>query len=68
MTMRRAKLRRDPWCEVTGCKRPAAEVDHVTPLYLGGAEFDRGNLRSLCREHHRIATASPTNDPSPQGA
>ena len=32
------------------------QVDHTTPLSLGGTESDE-NLRTLCTEHHRQKTA-----------
>jgi hypothetical protein len=60
--IRATKLRRDPLCEVLGCGRPAATVDHRRAfmtgkddaerwsLFCGGLDFE--NLRSCCQEHH----------------
>jgi 5-methylcytosine-specific restriction endonuclease McrA len=59
--VRLAKLRRDPICEVLGCTRPAAHVDHIVKhngnwiLFIGGVATKDNpfpNLRSLCAAHH----------------
>jgi 5-methylcytosine-specific restriction protein A len=34
----------------------ATEVDHKTPLSMGGLDVD-DNTRNLCQRHHRDATA-----------
>ena len=43
----------DPICEHDGCRRPATEVDHRTPIAEGGERFSFDNLTSYCAEHHR---------------
>ena len=45
-------------CECTKEDRTTAaqEVDHVTPLWKGGAD-DESNYASLCIEHHKTKTA-----------
>lgn len=59
--VRALKLRRDPICEVTGCRKPATHVDHRVKhngdwtLFIGGVgttENPMPNLRSLCQSHH----------------
>ena len=37
------------------CGQPAAEVDHITPLTLGGTDDD-ANLQALCTPCHRTKT------------
>jgi len=46
-----------PVCELPGCSRPSASVDHVVPNYLGGSD-ELSNLRALCAEHHQRKSAS----------
>lgn len=46
-------LRRDRFCP---CGKIALEVDHIIPVSLGGTG-DQSNLRGLCHECHRRATA-----------
>ena len=48
---RRQVLASEPLCRA--CGRPAREVDHVVPLFRGGAPFDFDNLQPLCRKCHR---------------
>ncbi|WP_239476495.1 HNH endonuclease [Nocardia arizonensis] len=36
------------------CRALATEVDHITPLHLGGTRYDWANLQSLCEEHHLV--------------
>ena len=39
------------------CGRPGAlEADHVVPLEKGGAEYDLGNIQTLCRRCHFAKT------------
>lgn len=38
-------------------REPAWQVDHVTPVALGGDWFDPINLRTLCTPCHRVQTA-----------
>ena len=61
---RRAVERRKRWlqanplcvqCEALGRVTEAEEVDHIVPLFKGGAD-DETNLQSLCVEHHSIKT------------
>ena len=51
----RVMLRDEYTCQV--CRRVTAhgEVDHVTPLYLGGHESDV-NRQYLCKECHGVKT------------
>lgn len=56
---RRDWLSRFPLCVL--CQREgriveAAELDHIVPLWEGGAEAD-SNLQGLCVPHHRAKTA-----------
>ena len=54
---RRAVLERDAWtCQA--CGGPGTEVHHIAKLQDGGAPFDLGNLRTLCRSCH-LATHMP---------
>lgn len=61
-SMRDAQLREYPDCQVRlpGCRGTAKEVDHVSPLALGGA-FD-GPLRSVCRPCHLKLTAEASKE------
>lgn len=38
-------------------KAPAACVDHIRPLNMGGAKYDERNLQSLCWSCHSKKTA-----------
>jgi 5-methylcytosine-specific restriction endonuclease McrA len=38
------------------CKSRAKEVDHIIELADGGSFWQWGNLRALCRSHHREKT------------
>ena len=50
----------------TKCGRPGRlEVHHVVPLHQGGAQFDMGNLRVLCKRCH-LATHQRPRTPSEQ--
>lgn len=42
-------------CLARGLVTAAIEVDHVVPLFKGGAD-DESNLQSLCRECHDTKT------------
>ena len=59
--VRKAVLARDDHqcvlCAAQGRVEAARAVDHVTPLFQGGAALDPENLQSLCLECHRIKTA-----------
>lgn len=59
--VRAAVLREQPLCRVcaeAGVSVPAQVVDHVVPIKLGGARFDRTNLQALCVPCHNRKTAS----------
>lgn len=43
-------------CLAKGLVRPAAVVDHVQPLALGGVDVCE-NTRNLCLRHHAYVTA-----------
>jgi hypothetical protein len=58
--LRTAKLAADPICQHPDCRRPATEVDHITPLAAGGPEFDWSNLSALCASHHAAKTSTET--------
>jgi len=52
-------LRREPncrWCTAQGTSTPGEQVDHITPLSQGGAEFDHANAQTLCAPHHDAKT------------
>ena len=56
---RLAYLQTQPLCEAClrwGRVTPAYDVDHVTPLSMGGARLDFDNLRALCRRCHNKKT------------
>jgi 5-methylcytosine-specific restriction endonuclease McrA len=61
--VKRALIRANPHCDVEGCGNLDLELDHRLPLRDGGTN-DRSNLRLLCVDHHRVASASATNDPT----
>lgn len=56
---RKAKLKRDPDCELRlpGCTKRAKIVNHKKPRSQGGADFDDDNLQSSCWECHSVLTA-----------
>jgi 5-methylcytosine-specific restriction protein A len=43
-------------CLACGATQAATQVDHITPLALGGSDEDE-NTRNLCDYHHEIRTA-----------
>ena len=43
-------------CQDCGCVTRELEVDHITPLWQGGADVD-ANLQSLCTDCHAAKTA-----------
>ena len=60
---RRAALYRDGYrCTACG-KAGALEVDHIRPLYKGGAALDMGNLQTLCRACHIAKTRAENTAP-----
>ena len=57
--IRREKLLKNPACEICakqGIVTPATEVDHITPLWAGGAESD-ANRAALCSRCHSEKSA-----------
>lgn len=59
MAIRARVLRTEPRCVLclaAGRAEPATEVDHVVPLFKGGADGGRqgddSNYQSLCSTHH----------------
>ena len=57
-TIRRRWFRENPLCvhcAAAGRVRMAAELDHVVPLFKGGAD-DNDNRQGLCRDCHAIKT------------
>ena len=58
--LRRWFLRHNPICmiRVKCYGAPASEVDHVTPLTLGGNRLDKSNLQSACGDCHKWKTAA----------
>lgn len=58
-------LKRDRYlclhCLEAGRVTPAEEVDHITPLHLGGADSD-DNKQSLCRSCHAAKTAQEARE------
>jgi 5-methylcytosine-specific restriction endonuclease McrA len=60
LRLRRLILMNDPLCVMCGAEgraQAADEVDHIIALANGGTN-EADNLQPLCREHHRIKTAS----------
>jgi 5-methylcytosine-specific restriction endonuclease McrA len=51
---RKKVLFEQPLCAIDGCLSLSTEVDHITPLSQGGAEFDRSNLQGICSYHHAM--------------
>lgn len=43
-------------CHSEGRTTAGAEVDHITPLWQGGAD-DESNYQTLCEPHHKAKTA-----------
>lgn len=57
--IRKDVLRRDSYrCSI--CKKrfrkKLLDVDHIIPLHLGGRLFQKANLRTLCKECHKVKT------------
>ena len=60
--VRRRKLERTGWrCERCGLAG-RLEVHHVRPLHKGGAPYDPGNLKVLCRGCHVEEHKRPLTD------
>lgn len=60
LKLRRRILMAEPLCRLCadgGRLSEATEIDHYpVPLHRGGAEFDPGNVRPLCRDCHLDVT------------
>lgn len=59
MAMREAWLRKHPMCEdcqAEGLVVQGQEVDHVIPLWQGGADHE-SNFATRCIPHHKAKTA-----------
>lgn len=59
--MRLNHLRDNPLCAhclANNHYSAANEVDHITPLWNGGLEFNPNNLQSLCTPCHKAKTAA----------
>ena len=57
---RRAFLARNPYCQACRAKEitmPSAELDHVTPLAVGGPLWAESNWAALCEKCHEAKTA-----------
>jgi hypothetical protein len=42
-------------CARAKCRLWAEEIDHIIPVWMGGAD-DETNMEGLCVEHHKIKT------------
>lgn len=65
--IRQEILQRDNYrCQIKGpgCRGDATEVDHITPISLGGPWYDHENLRASCKrcnlERNRKRTITPS--------
>ena len=45
-------------CQMQGCTRRGAVVDHIVELKDGGAPLERTNVWLLCISHHSLKTVS----------
>jgi 5-methylcytosine-specific restriction endonuclease McrA len=53
--VRKDVLRRDKYtCSICRkrLRKAQLDVDHIIPVQMGGALFDKANLRTLCKECH----------------
>ena len=53
--VRKAYITRHPLCaecERNGVIKQGKVVDHITPIRLGGAQFNWSNLQTLCEKCH----------------
>lgn len=56
---RRRRLAAEPNCRdcaAEGVQRPAAEIDHIVPISMGGTDTD-DNVRALCRPCHAVRSS-----------
>ena len=56
-------LDRDGWRCVKCSKAGKLEVDHITPVFRGGAELDPSNCQTLCRSCHLAKTRTEARKP-----
>jgi hypothetical protein len=66
VAQRQEQLEKEPLCRdcyADGRERPADEVDHILALDDGGSNLP-DNLRSLCRDCHRVRTRERLNKKS----
>ena len=49
-------------CETEGRVTVATDVDHIVPLWAGGADDYATNGQSLCRAHHDAKTAAEAGE------
>ena len=64
MECRESWLRLHPLCcdcEAEGVTKVAEEVDHIIPLWKGGAD-DESNYASRCKDHHAAKTAQEAKE------
>jgi len=57
--VRKDVLRRDRYtCRIckTRMRKKFLDVDHIIPVQMGGQLFDKGNLRTLCKDCHKAKT------------
>jgi hypothetical protein len=47
----RAKLEREGYCRVNGCRNEADDPAHIAPRSLGGGDGEYATV-PLCRDHH----------------
>lgn len=65
MKIRRAVLDGEPLCRTclaSSRVTAATEIDHITPLRMGGHATDRGNLQPLCWACHNDKTLNEAGD------
>lgn len=55
---RKLVLAHRPRCEITGCPRPATNLDHIVPIASGGETWAERNLQALCQTCHSRKTAA----------
>jgi len=48
----------DGRCEKCGQQHQKLILDHIVPIAVGGAEFDRANLQLLCGPCNKVKTAA----------
>jgi len=68
--IRREHFARHPlccMCTADGRTGLATELDHITPLWMGGKESE-ANRQGLCSEHHQAKTAEEAANRSKAGS